>query len=102
MASVIMAALFIGGTTVSSSPVIPPRRLVITNSMKTSCQNQGEKSSNGRREVLFAAITATVCSVSAGIALADDKKPPKRGSPEAKKAYGPVCVANPTARICNN
>uniref|UniRef100_A0A803NBP1 Peptidase A1 domain-containing protein n=1 Tax=Chenopodium quinoa TaxID=63459 RepID=A0A803NBP1_CHEQI len=24
---------------------------------------------------------------------------PKRGSPEAKKAYGPVCVANPTAKI---
>ncbi|KAK9683006.1 hypothetical protein RND81_10G112100 [Saponaria officinalis] len=98
MASVTMAASFLSGATAS------PRRVVITNSAKPTsavvrCENKGDaESSNGRREVVFGTITAALCSV-AGLALADG---PKRGSPEAKKAYGPVCVANPTARICNN
>ncbi|XP_074308426.1 photosystem II 5 kDa protein, chloroplastic-like [Silene latifolia] len=100
MASASMAASFLGVGGASACP----RRAVITNSAQPKIVQQvrfekkGEaENNNGRREVVFAAITATICSV-AGLALADE---PKRGTPEAKKAYGPVCVANPTARICN-
>ena len=51
---------------------------------------------NGRRELMFAAAAAAVCSV-AGVAAAGEPKP---GTPEAKKVYAPVCVAMPTAKIC--
>lgn len=55
------------------------------------------KEKNGRRDLMFAAAAAAACSI-AGVALADV---PPRGSPEAKKAYAPVCVTMPTARICH-
>ena len=53
---------------------------------------------NGRRNLMFAAAAAAVCSVP-GMATADE---PKRGTPEAKKIYAPICVTMPTARICRN
>jgi hypothetical protein len=27
---------------------------------------------------------------------------PKKGSPEAKKKYAPICVTMPTAKVCHN
>ena len=56
-----------------------------------------KEGNNGRREMVFAAAAAAVCSV-AGIAMADGPKP---GTPEAKKIYAPICVTMPTARICH-
>ncbi|CAO2817393.1 photosystem II 5 kDa protein, chloroplastic-like [Amaranthus tricolor] len=102
MASVSMAASFLGGAATLSPAAASPRRLVITNSVKpntvkVSGETKQEGSSNGRRDIIFAAAAAAISSV-AGVAMAE----PKRGTPEARKAYNPVCVANPTARICNN
>lgn len=56
-----------------------------------------KEGNNGRRNMMFAAAAAAVCSV-AGMAMADE---PKRGTPEAKKIYYPVCVTMPTAKICH-
>lgn len=53
--------------------------------------------SNGRRDLMFAAAAAAVCSI-AEIAVA---KEPKPGTPDAKKLYAPVCVTMPTAKICH-
>lgn len=64
-------------------------------SVQLSGENKRE-SNNSRRDLMFAAAAAAVCSV-AGVAAAEDPKP---GTPEAKKFYAPVCVANPTAKIC--
>ena len=64
--------------------------------MKITCDTEKD-GSNGRRNLMFAAASAAVCSV-AGIAVADD---PKRGTPEARKIYAPICVTMPTARICH-
>ncbi|KAJ4724290.1 photosystem II 5 kDa protein, chloroplastic-like [Melia azedarach] len=55
-----------------------------------------EESSNGRRELVFAAAAAAACSI-AKVAMADEPKP---GTPEAKKKYAPICVTMPTAKIC--
>ncbi|XP_010695154.2 photosystem II 5 kDa protein, chloroplastic [Beta vulgaris subsp. vulgaris] len=103
MASVSMSASFLGGAATRSPAVASHRRLVITNSVKpntvnVSCENKQEGSSNGRREIMFAAAAAAIASV-AGVAVAQE---PKRGTPEARKAYASVCVANPTAKICHN
>lgn len=62
---------------------------------KVSYDNDNQ-SSHGRRNLMFVAAAAAVCSV-AGMAVADEPKP---GTPEAKKKYAPVCVTMPTARIC--
>lgn len=99
-----MAASFLGGGSAiaNRSPVATQRRFVVVNAgrrvegenVKVSHEN-----ANGRRNIMFAAAAAAaVCSV-AGMAVADEPKP---GSPEAKKAYAPVCVSNPTAKICRN
>lgn len=99
-----MAASFLSSSAIANrSPVASRRSLVVVanaartvdgEKMKVSYDNDKE----GRRNIMFAAAAAAVCSV-AGMAVADE---PKRGSPEAKKAYAPVCVTNPTARICRN
>ncbi|XP_066331873.1 photosystem II 5 kDa protein, chloroplastic-like [Miscanthus floridulus] len=53
----------------------------------------------GRRAVMLAAAAAAVAAIGgAGAAMAD----PKKGSPEAKKKYAPICVTMPTAKICHN
>ncbi|XP_020214921.1 photosystem II 5 kDa protein, chloroplastic [Cajanus cajan] len=105
MASITMTASFLGTSTIGHrSPVASQRRLVVANSAKSvegekvkmSYENEKE-GSNGRRNMMFAAAAAAVCSV-AGMAVADE---PKRGTPEARKLYSPVCVTMPTARICH-
>ncbi|XP_015881637.1 photosystem II 5 kDa protein, chloroplastic-like [Ziziphus jujuba] len=104
MASFTMTASFLGGATLASpSPINNSRRLVVA---KAAGAAEGEKvnlnsetkkeSNNGRRDLMFAAAAAAVCSA-AGIALAD----PKPGTPEAKKAYAPICVTMPTAKVCH-
>ncbi|KAJ7982221.1 Photosystem II 5 kDa protein, chloroplastic [Quillaja saponaria] len=103
MASITMAASFLGSTTVTGrSPVATQRRFVIANAAKEteakSVTVTKKESSNGRRDMMFVAAAAVLCSV-AGVAVAEE---PKRGSPEAKKKYAPVCVTMPTARICRN
>ncbi|KAL2939901.1 Aspartic proteinase CDR1 [Bienertia sinuspersici] len=102
MASISMSASFLGGaTTTTPAAASQQRKLVITNSANpntvkvNSDTNQDSNSSNGRRDIMFAAAAAALCSV-AGVAAAQE---PKRGTPEAKKSYAPVCVANPTAKI---
>ncbi|KAL2329342.1 hypothetical protein Fmac_022769 [Flemingia macrophylla] len=105
MASVTMTASFLGSSTIGHrSPVASQRRLVVANAAKSvegekvkmSYENEKE-GNNGRRNMMFAAAAAAVCSV-AGMAVADE---PKRGTPEARKIYSPVCVTMPTARICH-
>ncbi|GFZ13021.1 photosystem II 5 kD protein [Actinidia rufa] len=56
-----------------------------------------EEGGSGRRDLVFAAAAAAVCSI-AKVAAAGE---PKRGTAEAKKEYAPVCVTMPTARICH-
>jgi hypothetical protein len=58
-----------------------------------------EESSGGRRDLMFAAAAAAAYSI-ARVAIADEE--PRRGTPEAKKKYAPICVTMPTARICRN
>ncbi|TKY67985.1 Photosystem II 5 kDa protein [Spatholobus suberectus] len=105
MASITMTASFLGSSTMTNlSPVASQRRLVVANAaravegekVKISYENDKE-GSNGRRNMMFAAAAAAVCSV-AGMAVATE---PKRGTPEAKKIYAPVCVTMPTAKICH-
>ncbi|MED6107431.1 hypothetical protein PIB30_013785 [Stylosanthes scabra] len=105
--SVTMTASFLGSSALSNrSPVATPRRVVVASaakavegekSVKVSYEDKEGSNNNGRRNMMFAAAAAAVCSV-AGMAVADE---PKRGTPEAKKAYAPICVTMPTARICN-
>ncbi|KAL6994761.1 hypothetical protein U1Q18_044528 [Sarracenia purpurea var. burkii] len=56
-----------------------------------------ERESGRRRDLVFAAAAAAVCSV-AGVAAAVETK---RGTSDAKKIYAPVRVTMPTARICH-
>ncbi|CAI0450101.1 unnamed protein product [Linum tenue] len=62
--------------------------------------NKKEESNNGRRDLMFGAAAAAAYSI-ARVAMADEAEP-KRGSPQAKKKYAPICVTMPTARICRN
>ncbi|XVF69614.1 hypothetical protein PTKIN_Ptkin11bG0095400 [Pterospermum kingtungense] len=89
-----------------TASLLPSSRLPSTGSRrglvvaKAAIGDQGEKavkqeSSNGRRELVFAA--AASCSV-ANVAMGDED--PKPGTPEAKKKYAPICVTMPTARVC--
>ncbi|KAJ9685682.1 hypothetical protein PVL29_017640 [Vitis rotundifolia] len=108
MASVTMTSSFLGGACLAdrSPAAAARRRLVVVNSARAAAA-EGEKvklnydakkeANNGRRELVFAAAAAAVCSV-AGIAMAGEPKP---GTPEAKKIYAPICVTMPTAKICH-
>ncbi|GFZ00432.1 photosystem II 5 kD protein [Actinidia rufa] len=88
MASVTsMTASFIGGATLGhrSPATTSHRRLVIVNSAKTTTVGENVKithkrkdeSNRGRRDLVFAAAAAAVCSI-AGVAMADE---PKAGKP---------------------
>ncbi|KAK2440285.1 photosystem II 5 kDa protein, chloroplastic [Trifolium repens] len=106
MASITMSASILGCPVVTNrSTIATPRRLVVKavraveGEKMVRYENEKEGSKNGRRNLMFAAVAAAVCSVG-GVAMADDE--PKRGTPEAKKKYAPVCVTMPTARICRN
>ncbi|XVF33726.1 hypothetical protein REPUB_Repub17cG0193200 [Reevesia pubescens] len=104
MASITMTASFLSSNSLAKgSPKIAHRRLVVANAAKgaevESVKLSGDtkrEGNNGRRELMFAAAAAAVCSV-ARVAAAEG---PKRGTPEAKKFYAPVCVTMPTAKIC--
>lgn len=102
-----MTASFLGGAAVPKNlPVAGAanRRGMLV--VKASKVDVGEKinmvedegSSNGRREMVFAAAAAAVCSL-AKIAMADEE--PKAGTPDARKKYAPICVTMPTAKICH-
>ncbi|KHM99202.1 Photosystem II 5 kDa protein, chloroplastic [Glycine soja] len=103
MASFTMTASILGCPAVTNRSAATQRRSVVVNAASKSVE--GEKvsydnnGSNARRNLMFAAAAAAVCSFAAGMALADEPKP---GTSEAKKKYAPVCVTNPTARICRN
>ena len=104
MASFTMTASILGGPAVTNRlAVATQRRSLVVNAAKAveaekvSYDNDMD-GSNGRRNLMFAAAAAAVCSV-AGMAVADEPKP---GTPEAKKKYAPICVTMPTARICRN
>ena len=89
----------------------PSRRgsfAVVRTAMADRCQQEpasarlaaaAEEAAEGRRAVMLAAAAAAVAAIGgAGAAMAD----PKKGSPEAKKKYAPICVTMPTAKICHN
>ncbi|ESQ30344.1 hypothetical protein EUTSA_v10011883mg [Eutrema salsugineum] len=71
-----------------------------TSENTTSLENRKqEQSMKMRRDMVFTAAAAAVCSL-AKAAMADEE--PKRGTEAAKKKYAPVCVTMPTAKICRN
>ena len=108
MASMTMTTSFLGGATSTVTKQHPPssarRGLVVAKASegeKTNLEfnnSKEQKSSGGRRDLVFAAAAAAAFSV-AKVALADE---PKKGSPEARKKYAPICATMPTARICHN
>ncbi|KAL9248369.1 hypothetical protein vseg_021698 [Gypsophila vaccaria] len=73
------------------------RRAVTVSCMKVPASTVEETRSN-RRDIVFTAAIVAACSI-AKVAMADEE--PGRGTEEAKKKYGPICVAMPTARICH-
>ncbi|KAF7152110.1 hypothetical protein RHSIM_Rhsim01G0129200 [Rhododendron simsii] len=100
MASVTMTASFLGGATLpggSPATAVTHRRLlvIIRNCMPKSVGEGGkisqeisknDQSNSGRRDLVFAAAAAAVCSA-AGVAAAEE---PKRGTPVARKIYAPA------------
>ncbi|KAE8728999.1 Photosystem II 5 kDa protein [Hibiscus syriacus] len=101
MASITMTAPFLSATNLTKGTRNGQRRLVVVANAAKGAEVEGVQLSgetnNARRELMFAAAAAALCSV-AGVATAE----PKPGSAEAKKAYASVCVTMPTARVCRN
>ncbi|KAM7268921.1 hypothetical protein ACFE04_011087 [Oxalis oulophora] len=107
MASITMTTSSFLGTTVangsfSPAPLLAHGRLVVSaSSTKTEVAKMSTETNNvnGRRDLVFAAAAAAFASVAAA-AMADE---PKRGSPEAKKAYAslenPIQLAKVTDTI---
>ncbi|KAJ6841600.1 putative photosystem II 5 kDa protein, chloroplastic [Iris pallida] len=106
MASVTMMASFLGGASVAHRPLVgQPRSLVVARAtVRAESQDLAkpnvdvDEKISGRRAAVFAAAAAAISVAGQGIALAEELK---RGTPEARKAYAPVCVTMPTARICH-
>ncbi|KAG6762319.1 hypothetical protein POTOM_032812 [Populus tomentosa] len=103
MASMTMTASFLTGSAMAKQPSTTPRRGLIvakasraTEGVNVEMKNR-EESSGGRRDLMFAAAAAAACSI-ARVAIADEE--PRRGTPEAKKKYAPICVTMPTALKC--
>ncbi|XP_058073674.1 photosystem II 5 kDa protein, chloroplastic-like [Magnolia sinica] len=107
MASITMAASFIGTVNVSERPSMNRRRLVMATATeadhieKPNRSGSSTRANNSRRDVMFAAAAVAICSAACGHDLAIATEGPKPGTPEAKKIYAPVCVTMPTARICH-
>ena len=107
MASVSMMASFVGG---AAAVAQQPRRTLFVAKAAARAEGQGvaaansdgkeEMGSNGRRAAMLAVAAAAVTAVAGQgmVALADE---PKRGTPEARKKYAPICVTMPTARVCH-
>ncbi|KAG6761016.1 hypothetical protein POTOM_034205 [Populus tomentosa] len=100
MASMTMTASFLTGSAMAKQPSTTPRRgLIVAKASRTTegenveMKNR-EESSGGRRDLMFAAAAAAAYSI-ARVAIADEE--PRRGTPEAKKKYAPICVTMPTA-----
>ena len=100
-----MTASFLTGSAMAKQSSTTPRRGLIvakasraTEGVNVEMKNR-EESSGGRRDLMFAAAAAAAYSI-ARVAIADEE--PRRGTPEAKKKYAPICVTMPTARICRN
>ncbi|KAL8480071.1 hypothetical protein ACS0TY_026851 [Phlomoides rotata] len=88
-------------TVAAKQPSTSVRRgmvVVRASSEKMLKEESKAKSDGGRRDLMFG-VTAAAALALCSAAVAEE---PKRGSPEAKKKYGPVCVTMPTARICHN
>lgn len=109
MASMTMAAASLLPTSMAKNPAATRAKrgglIVVAKAASSKAENvsmefknKDESSSNGRRELVFAAAAAAACSI-AKVAMAESEEP-KRGTPDAKKKYAPVCVTMPTARIC--
>ncbi|XP_008790532.2 photosystem II 5 kDa protein, chloroplastic-like [Phoenix dactylifera] len=112
MASLTMMASFLGGVSVADLPpsVSHRRNLVVTKAAAKAqgqemakpagCDGREDKGSS-RRAAMLAVAAAAVCAIgtSQGTAIAGEE--PKRGTPEARKLYAPICVTMPTARICH-
>ncbi|WCJ36880.1 Photosystem II 5 kD protein [Euphorbia peplus] len=110
MASMTMAATsFLAGSAITKQPFTSQRRTLIVakasnvsegeKRVSVEMKNKEEESINGRRDLVFAAAAAAAAFSFGKVAMAEDGI--KRGTPEAKKKYGPVCVTMPTARICH-
>ncbi|XP_030458485.1 photosystem II 5 kDa protein, chloroplastic [Syzygium oleosum] len=111
MASMTMTASFLAGSSAVvgklPSAKASTRGLVVakasraTEAEKASLEFNADKEerSSGRRDLVFAAAAAAACAV-ARAAIADEDEP-RKGTPEAKKKYTPICVTMPTARICH-
>ncbi|XP_077252403.1 photosystem II 5 kDa protein, chloroplastic-like [Tasmannia lanceolata] len=99
-----MTTPFSGGVNISGRSPVSRRWLVMAKAVEAGAKETSNKNTNinGRRDMIFAAATAAICSVASGhgVATAGDLDA-KRGTLEAKKAYAPVCVTMPTARICH-
>ncbi|KAJ9164337.1 hypothetical protein P3X46_023928 [Hevea brasiliensis] len=109
MTSMTMTGSFLVGSTMTKQPFTTPRRgLIVAKASRTTEEERvsvemknKEESSSRRRDLVFAAAVAVAVAAAFSIpkvAMAEDE--PKAGTPEAKKKYGPVCITNPTARIC--
>ncbi|XP_068638594.1 photosystem II 5 kDa protein, chloroplastic-like [Aristolochia californica] len=106
MASISMTTSLIGGLGNAVRSSVNHRQVVMAKAARVDDGVEqryvsGDQSNNTRRNLMFAAAASAVCSAAAGcgVALADE---PKRGSPEAKKKYAPICVTMPTASVCHN
>ncbi|KAI4306717.1 hypothetical protein L6164_029971 [Bauhinia variegata] len=100
MASMAMTASFLGGasSTIAKHPSSSTtRRSIIVAKATRGSESEKVESNTGRRDLVFAAAAVAVCSI-AKVSMAEEE--PKRGTPEAKKKYAPICVTMPTARIC--
>lgn len=88
----------LGNACVASRPVINRRRTVV---LATKQQANMEEKASGRRAIMLGVAAAAV--VAAGsIQRSANAEGPKRGSPEAKKKFAPICVTMPTAKVCHN
>ncbi|KAJ4833345.1 hypothetical protein Tsubulata_000570 [Turnera subulata] len=97
-ATMMTAASFLSCSkaTGNHSGLVSRRRLVVLANAGRGTEGE-TATTNGRRDLVFAAAAAAVCSVARVAAAAEE---PKRGSPEARKAYAAVCISNPSATIC--
>nr|pir photosystem II protein psbT - Arabidopsis thaliana [Arabidopsis thaliana] len=64
----------------------------------TQLRSQGTEQHHMRRDLMFTAAAAAVCSL-AKVAMAEEEEP-KRGTEAGKKKYAQVCVTMRTAKIC--
>ncbi|KAK8957295.1 hypothetical protein KSP39_PZI000249 [Platanthera zijinensis] len=109
MASLTMTASFLGSARPSPSVnrrTFPAVKAAVRpqEASVPATADRGLKESSSRRGMMIeAAVAATAAICAAGLVpgMAAAVEEPKRGTPEAKKQYAPICVTMPTARICH-